>query len=214
MREGWASRILDRSPVRVRRALVYTLPADTPTDVGASNPAGGVEAIDASTARFLLIGDPRRERMLAAYLERGYTGLLVRNGSDAVAFGWLSEPSQAGPFHLAETIQRLPNYWIFNCWTAPAARGRGLFKVILAALCKEARARMKGPPEAVFIDTTAGNLPARRAILASGFQPAGVVTTCILGVPRVRWWKWSRWDSGRLHPQLPRTPAAIDHPAS
>jgi GNAT superfamily N-acetyltransferase len=173
-----------------------------------------VEPINPANAALLLNGDPRRERMLAIYLERGYTGVLTRNGAEAAAFGWLSEPSQAGPFHLAESIQRLPNYWIFNCWTAPAARGRGLFKVIVATLCNEARARMNGEPDAVFIDTTADNLPARRAILDSGFQPAGVVTTCILGIPRVRWWKWSRWDRSLSHPELPPTPAATDHPAS
>ena len=41
------------------------------------------------------------------------------------------------------------------------------------------------------------HLPARRSLEALGFRPVGWLEVLILGVPKVRWWRFARFRAAR-----------------
>jgi len=51
--------------------------------------------------------------------------------------------------------------------------------------------------EEVYAEVRPENLPARRSLEALGFRPVGWLEVLILGVPKVRWWRFARFRAAR-----------------
>jgi len=49
----------------------------------------------------------------------------------------------------------------------------------------------------VYAEVRPENLPARRSLEALGFRPVGWLEVLILGVPKVRWWRFARFRAAR-----------------
>lgn len=148
-------------------------------------------------------GDPKRIHRFRSYLDAQHTGLLLLHGGDWIAYGWCSNPRGPGPPHLPLLTARLRGYWIFGCHTHEAYRHRGIYKDLLARLV--ALAAKAEPLPRIHIDTHADNVPARCAILGSGFRPCGVFSTCRLPSPfggaNI---VGGRWRRDAPHPNLAR----------
>lgn len=159
-------------------------------------------AADARSTDALFAEDAARNAEFHAYLGQGYRGMYLHEAGCWVAHGWVSPAGTRGPPHLAIRVSDPAADWLFAFHTREPYRRQGLYKALLGRLASNA---VKDRPEGrVFVDTGPRNLPSRRAIAAVGFEPAGVVTTFILGVPKLRWWRWGRWDPARPHPALAR----------
>jgi RimJ/RimL family protein N-acetyltransferase len=154
--------------------------------------------------------DPRRLQRFQRYLKANYAGLFLVRGGQWVCYGWFSHPHSAGPPHLPRWSGRLGAYWIFGCHTHASFRQHGFYKRLLLRLTELIRQREDVAE--IYIDTYVSNIPSRRAILASGFKPRGVATTCRGWAPLLGTYalagKWRRRES---HPEIgggiPRVPS-------
>jgi GNAT superfamily N-acetyltransferase len=190
--------VLDRSPVRRRVALVYRLPPGWhPRTVTSELSCTALD--EDSVARFFA-GDQLRREQFLAYLRSGCSGVVLSDDSGWVAYGWLARTRACAPPHLGDLLRGIEAYWLFNFRTKYSHRGRGYFKETLNWLAGEAR--RSAADAQVFVDAHPRNYSSRRGILASGFEPAGVATINIVGIPRLRWWKWGAWSENHEHPPL------------
>lgn len=146
--------------------------------------------------------DARRIQRFHEYLQVHHTGLVLVLRGRWLAYGWYSSPPAAPP-HLPLWASSLGAHWIFGCHTHERYRGRGIYKQLLARLTALV---LRGEPSSkISIDTHAENVPSRRAITASGFEPQGIFSTYRVWVPvagpRII---GGRWRRGEMHPDLIR----------
>lgn len=189
--------LLERSPLRIRTSLVFRLPEGVQPS-GSPLPLGlRLSPAEPDLIR-LFFGGSALEAVFLDYLSQGFSGAVIHGPRAWAAYGWLSHPHTAGPVHLHPEIQHQPVHWLFAFQTLPIWREKGLYKTGLRYLMSQALAQ----PHAggIYVDTQTGNLASRRGILSVGFVPCGVAKTYIVGIPKVRWWKWGHWDTGQLHP--------------
>lgn len=146
---------------------------------------------DRSTIVRFFEDDAAKRAALFGYLERGNLGVIVTCGREWVAYGWVGTARTGEPLHLARVPPPSGAAWVVHCRTREDFRGRGVYKFVLGRL---AAAMREADPEVIlYIDTPDHNRAARRGIITAGFEPAGVVQTWIVGLPKVKWWRWSRW---------------------
>lgn len=195
--------LLQKSPVRRRVSLVYALMDGRPRLVPMPSSLACAPA-DAGWTDRLFAADRARHRAFHGYLERGYRGLYLHDAGGWAAYGWASPAGTPGPPHLADGVADDGADWLFAFHTLEPYRNRGLYRALLGRLALDASRRE--PTGRVLVDAEPRNLASRRAIVAVGFEPAGVATTCIVGVPKLRWWRWGRWYTDRPHPPLPERP--------
>lgn len=148
----------------------------------------------------LFKGDPRRKRTFLQFISRGYYGVIMYHDSQWVSYGWLSKPDTLGPPHLPLDIQRRSVYWLFYQHASQDYRGRGIYKCALQLQAEHALSEAEHAR--VYIDTRPDNIASRKGILAVGFQPKGIIDTCELRIPKVKFWVWGSWDMDAGHPGL------------
>lgn len=142
-----------------------------------------------------------RKRVLKGLLLRGVMGIIIHDGRQWVAHGFVSPPGITQPQHLPQKMVK-DFWWFFFMHTRTAYRHRGLQKccISLRLLLVD---KYKGQLEAAMVDTDINNVPAKKGIRSSGFKPNGIVTTLYLLLPkigpRVIWWSW---DKDRKHPAM------------
>ncbi len=145
--------------------------------------------------------DAKRIRRFREYLRFRHAGLILLRGRLWISYGWCATPEAVGPPHLPGWTRSLDAYWIFGCHTHERFRGRGVYKQLLARLTSLVLA--KQPSATILVDTHAENVAARRAIVASGFQPRGVFSTYRVWAPltgaRIIGGRWRRDET---HPVL------------
>jgi GNAT superfamily N-acetyltransferase len=141
--------------------------------------------------------DEPRAHLFQKFLREGYTGILLANKDEWVAYGWLATPSTPAPVHMH--AKQGGRYWIFYCHTAETHRGQGHYQRLLNLLIEEA-ARQGDVGQEIFIDTGAGNVASHKAIVRVGFEPRGMITT--LNLPRCRPF-YARLCPTAPHPALP-----------
>jgi len=154
----------------------------------------------AESVKALFRDDQLCHRFLG-FLATGFSGLVFHRHNTWVAYAWMTNPSTAGPPHLPNWTRELGANWIFYCRTRQGFRGRGLYKCALQMLIREAF--QESSEAKVMIDTSPANIPSRRAILATGFEPKGAIVTHQLAIPRVARWAWGSWDEEFKHPPMP-----------
>lgn len=191
--------LIERSPVRRRVNLVYRLPSQAPLARQTSRLVDWTVATPA-VIQVMMAQDPRRRTLMLNYLRQGYTGVILHLDLEWVAYGWLARPRDPSPPHVPQGYGPALAQWIFNCCTREPYRNRGLYKEVLyllAGLAQETPGRVP-----LYIDTHPGNFPSRRAIRSVGFEASGVLTTWIVGLPGVGWWRWAFYQPQRHHPRL------------
>ena len=176
------------------RYLVYRLLGEGRATAGPEPPPVSCSPASVDSVCRLFNDDAHRRSVFLSFLRRGIRGVFFHEGSSWWTYAWTSRPSTAGPGHLPRWAGRLDAYWIFYCRTRQAHRGRGFYGAAMGRLI--ARARREDPQAEIYIDTTVGNRPSRRAILKAGFQPRGVAL--VLDIPGLR--PRGIWLKGRPHP--------------
>lgn len=157
---------------------------------------------DAREIRSVFCDDPERYDRFQRYLAAGHTGLLLVRGGRWISYGWCSNPQSQAPPHLPRWVGALGVHWIFGCHTYSPFRHRGIYKELLARLI--ALARKKQISAKIYIDTHADNIASRRGILASSFQPCGVISTYRVWAPVIgSQIVGGRWRNDEPHPLLP-----------
>lgn len=181
----------ERAPLRLRRYLVYRREGPWPP---LPPPAGVVlEPVDRELLPLLPEavdgfhrGRPRPLRSLFAdYLLWGHRGVVVRVEGAYAGHLWLRPPGTPPLPHLPWGFLPEPLFWAYDAFVLPPFRGRGLIRLALAGLCQGL--------EEVYAEVHPGNRAAQRSLEAMGFRPTGLLHVLILGVPRVRWWRWARF---------------------
>jgi len=167
----------EKAPLRLRRYLVYRREGGWPPL--ALGPSVTVERLE----KGLPLGLPEEvwadgrvyplARTLEGYLALGHPGVVLR-----------VEGRYAGHLFLPEPLP-----WAYGAFVRPEYRGRGLIRHALVALGRGW--------EEVYAEVRPENLPARRSLEALGFRPVGWLEVLILGVPKVRWWRFARFRAAR-----------------
>jgi hypothetical protein len=133
------------------------------------------------------------------FISLGYIGLILFQGVTWQGMAWMSTPSSPPPPHLPLWIKNLNVFWGFYGHTREEYRGKGLLKLALQILIK--RSIEEG--NTFFNDMSIDNIPPRRASLAVGLKPKGVLVTYHLGVPRIeRKLILGRWYKEEEHPPI------------
>lgn len=157
---------------------------------------------DSRLVENLFAADPPRRKTFLRHLRLGYRGVIWHSTSGWASYAWIALPGSPPPPHLTSRICA-PNYsWIFYCRTRDLHAGRGLFKASISLLASYAREAYPDSP--LYIDTTPGNTPSRRAILSSGFEPHGIALVTALRLPKRTLNISATWDTTAAHPPLPR----------
>ncbi len=147
-----------------------------------------------SSIHFLFSEDGSRRGLFLRFLRAGFSGVfLVRNGK-WISYGWYTPPGTGRPPHLPQWASQLGAYWIFYCHTREEFRNQGNYKRLVGQVVRTINAR----DDAAWIlcDTIPDNFASRRAVLQSGFTPAGVLTS-YHPLPGV--FLQSRWDRQKEH---------------
>ena len=179
----------------LHRYLVYRLPAEAASSHCEALPAGSCEPASVETVCQLFCDDAPRRAAFLSFLHQGMRGIFLFEGRAWWSYAWMTRPGSAGPAHLPSWAEREGVHWIFFCRTRERSRGQGLYGVAMSRLT--ASARREDPRAKIYIDTTAGNTPSRRAIIKAGFEPCGVAL--VLDVPGLR--PRGVWLSSRAHPR-------------
>jgi RimJ/RimL family protein N-acetyltransferase len=184
----------------ITKTLVYEYagPAETRPVLG-FEPEAEWRLADPEVVEAAFRHDLKRTRRFQEYLGECHTGLVLMRCGRWIAYGWCSNPQSAAPPHLPRWVNGLKAHWIFGCHTHEKYRCRGIYKQLLARLI--ALVLEKAPSSTILIDTHAENIPSRRAIMASGFQPRGIFSTYrvwapVMG-PRII---GGRWRREKTHP--------------
>jgi RimJ/RimL family protein N-acetyltransferase len=186
----------------ITKTVVYesTGPSDGRASLSGLEESGW-QLADSRTVQVVFRDDPRRLQRFQSYLRANYVGLFLVRGGQWISYGWYSHPHSGGPPHLPRWSGKLGACWIFGCHTRPSFRQQGFYKELLARLTAIARQRQPGME--IYIDTYVNNVPSRKAILASGFEPCGVATTYRGWAPMVGSCVLAgRWRRGEAHPEM------------
>jgi GNAT superfamily N-acetyltransferase len=131
----------------------------------------------------------------AQRFREGQACAVARAGTDVVAYCWLT----GAPVAVAE-IDRLlipgpDEVYLYEAFTSPAWRGRGLFQALLLRLQHFARARGR---RRALIFVLASNVPSWRAIEGAGFRMFQAVTKVeVLGLGHA-WFRGPRSERARV----------------
>lgn len=143
---------------------------------------------------------PKRAKVLKKLLAEGAIGIIILDGNQWLAHGFISPPGVALPKHLPSRIV-LKYWWMFYMHTRPAFRGQGLQKKAILLRLKEIH-EAESEIKDIMTDINIKNIPSRKAFNRIGFKPAGVSTSVQLYFPRfgskTLWW---RWDKNKAHPE-------------
>jgi GNAT superfamily N-acetyltransferase len=149
--------------------------------------------------------DPQRARTFAGFLQAGYHGLLVHDDRGWAGYAWHSTPASPGPPQLPRWLHPDHPYWLFYAHTREDCRGRGIHKAMLRLRLAGIEA-LAGRRVPVWSESLAGNIPSRRALLALGFRPMGVLTCLSLTLPFLPPLNLGWWDPDSIHPPLGACP--------
>jgi RimJ/RimL family protein N-acetyltransferase len=146
--------------------------------------------------------DPERHRTFARFLKQDMHGYVLCREGVWTTYGWLRPPGRPAPPHLPDWLRHLDVFWIFFCRTKEEYRGRGFYKLMLAHLVAAAQVEAAGLDAGIYIDTDSGNLPARRAIQASGFTPQGIIRAARYRIPKTATIVRGSWNPTAPHPTI------------
>lgn len=187
--------------VQHKHLLVYSLSGP------AGKPSGRLHALHAVHVTWAnpqvvrkLFTDDHREKLFLDFLAQGFTGLLMYAGDSWTGYAWMTTPSTPGPPHLPRCVRKIGANWIFYCRTRRGWRGQGLYTYALQLLVE--RVNQTGTDAPVMIDTSAHNIPSRRAILSIGFCADGTLEVYQLTLPGIGRWVWGSWRAHLAHPPL------------
>ncbi|NVN92182.1 MAG: GNAT family N-acetyltransferase [Desulfuromonadales bacterium] len=119
------------------------------------------------------------------YLHQGASGIVLHDGENWMSYGMISMPGCKQPPQLPYSVKKLNCCWIFYCHTNNKYRGRGLYKKLLKHIDEYIHDMFGEHCPDIFIDTQVDNIPARRAILSSGFRPVGIFYVLYLWIPKI-----------------------------
>lgn len=142
--------------------------------------------------------DPGRLKTFMNFYASGYLGVILHRDGELITFLWMKTPGCTGPSHLPKRYRNLNCYWLLYGRTNKKYYGQGYVKKAIKLLIGLA-CRQEAKP-AIYVDTDEENLPSRKAILAAGFRPAGIINCCKLNLPGLRRLVWGKWDMSALHP--------------
>jgi len=142
-----------------------------------------------------------RRDALKRLLAQGSHGIIIHNGRHWAAHGFFSPPGVRLPKHMPNNLVREP-WWLFYMHTHPDWRRRGLQKA-----CVRLKIRyifdLGGNPNKIMVDTGLDNVPARKGFLRTGFEPAGVIRTLELRVPKLGTrLLYINWNPGESHKEI------------
>jgi GNAT superfamily N-acetyltransferase len=168
----------------------------TPTDVAEFSRAGPEDAEE--LAAVTLSGDPQTLRGRLAAGRRCY---VARVRGALAAYGWVSFGEEViGEMRLR--IRLLPGEaYVWDCFTAPAYRRRGLYSALLQHITAELRA--EGLCR-VWIGADLDNIPSQKGMALAGFSP--VANLYVAGTQgwRVLWTHRSENAPARLAAEASR----------
>ena len=130
----------------------------------------------------------------------GSIGCFLVNEKEWVTYAWMSTPGQKPPTQIPNWVKNEQVYWIYYCRTKENYQSKGYYKAALKILIMEAYYKNKNA--GIFIDTNAANIPSRKAILSSGFSPAGVIKSLPIRIPKRHLITIGKWGKGSKHPLL------------
>ncbi len=179
--------------IRVATLCLYERDIDAPV-VGVPLPSDVDLSVWDSPASASDAGRPWH-RDAERRIREGQVCAVARQGSDRIAYCW----STREPEWVAE-IGRLvvpgpDEVYLYDAFTAPAWRGRGLFPAMLGRLVEYARAHGKSR---ALIFVLAGNRASRRGIERAGFQLFQAVSRARLGGLRLVWFRGPRAGRQRV----------------
>ena len=207
----WVTKLV--AVVARRVYVVFELPLEwrAPSLAAPDQPACRPVCADESIIQALFREDLDRAQRFLAFLADGYIGAFHVCGEQWASYAWMAVPDTRRPPHLPSRDVPQQAYWIHFCRTADQFQGRGLYKRSLVMLAQ--RARQQDPSGRVLIDADSGNVAARKAMLAVGFEPRGVISTQCLGIPRVTTFVRGSWRVEAAHPAIPVPTAAAGRAA-
>jgi len=168
----------------IRKTLVFRHSRKTGSDLGELWPPGAQWlAASPETISLLFAADRRRHRGFQGFLDRGWLGMFLAREEEWIAYSWATPPGSGSPPHLPRWVGELGAYWIFYCHTKQQFRGNGVYRRLLAQMVARLNERK---PSAIYADVLVENLASQRAMLASGFDRDGEMTTYNLWIPRVK----------------------------
>jgi RimJ/RimL family protein N-acetyltransferase len=136
----------------------------------------------------------RRRVSLQALLAQGARGIIIHDGKQWAAHDFFSPPGIKLPHHLPGNVVR-DAWWLFYMHTHPKWRRQGLQKACIKLKIRLIQ-ELGGRVGETIIDADAGNIVSHRAIVRTGFEPAGVLRTLELLLPKLGTFvlhaKWSR----------------------
>jgi GNAT superfamily N-acetyltransferase len=122
-------------------------------------------------------------------LRDGQACAIAHHGTEVVAYCWLSwTPVRVGEIDRA-VVPGPGDAYIYDAFTMPGWRGRGLFSAVIASLLALARARHR---TRALILVSAGNRASRRAIERAGFELVHTVSRVGLGGLTRLWYRGPR----------------------
>ena len=137
----------------------------------------------------------KKAKLLARDVAQGAVGLIAQSAEQWAFYGRIKPCVQGVPRHLGRI--RCDGSWIFGCRTNQSFRNQGLFQEGIQRLARVAE--ITSPDAAIYIDSEPHNVAAHRAILRAGFEPAGVVSTRMLRLPRMSLVVSSCWHHESAH---------------
>jgi GNAT superfamily N-acetyltransferase len=170
--------------IRVARLCLYERWLEAPVPPGTLPP--GVElAVLEAPAQAREAGRPWQPEA-EQRLREGQVCAVALHGGDVVAYCWLSQR----PVLVAEidrlVVPRNDEVYLYDAFTLPAWRGRGLFRVLLLRLLAFAHAK---PWRRALIFARAGNRASRRAIERAEFQLFRIAWRAELWGLELRWFQ-------------------------
>ncbi len=140
----------------------------------------GVKEVDLATAPLIAAAMGAEGDLVATRIARGCHCFGAWLGDELAGYGWLSTKTEwIGELELEITPGRGGGY-IWNCFTLPPQRRRGVLSALLEGIT--ARARTEGLTR-LWIGSVA--IPAEKAFGRSGFKPALVFSS--VGIAGFHW---------------------------
>jgi len=127
-------------------------------------------------------------------------GELVTCGDDWASYVWLRTPNAPPPAGLPANVSG-KYYWLYDSFTNPNYRGKGLYKKAMAFLINWVIEHEEHPLIYAIIHPT--NIPPRRALRSLRFLPCGVMTIYYFWIPKLfrRMW-FAVWRRSADHERL------------
>lgn len=144
--------------------------------------------------------DRARIRIFKKFLLRRFVGIISSCQGQWASYAWMKHPESIGPAHLPRNVKKLPVYWIFYCRTHELYQSKRIYKQSLCNLAEWARKRNSKAD--IYIDTELNNVSSRKAILAVGFKPCGVIRTLSIVFPKLGHITFGDWKRSSHHGEL------------